>query len=311
MSANQAVAMNLKPLRQIPLYAALALMLVVPVQALPKWPLPDGIKSIEVNGYDMAYQEMGSGIPLVLVHGAMSDYRTWSGQLPVFARKYRVIAVSLRHYFPEKWNGAGDDFSIEQHIDDVPEFIKRMNLGKVHLLGHSRGGAVTLNVAKLHPELIKTLILEDASGLEALMPESPDDQRLAAEGLAIREALAKALAAGEIDRGAQVWLDSLAGSGAWSRSTPERKQVILDNLRTALRPEGRPATTCNEIARFDFPILLLNGERSPRRYPAMFAAMRKCKELDAPIVIPNAAHGMHRDNPTAFETAILDFLSRH
>jgi pimeloyl-ACP methyl ester carboxylesterase len=43
----------------------------------------------------------------------------------------------------------------------------------------------------------------------------------------------------------------------------------------------------------------------------MFAAMRKCKELAAPIVMPNAAHGMHRDNPTAFETAILDFLSRH
>jgi pimeloyl-ACP methyl ester carboxylesterase len=303
--------MNLKPLRQIPLYAALALMLVVPVQASPKWPLPDGIKSIEVNGYDMAYQEMGSGFPLVLVHGAMSDYRTWSGPLPVFARKYRVIAVSLRHYFPEKWNGAGDDFSIEQHIDDVPEFIKRMNLGKVHLLGHSRGGAVSLNVAKRHPELIKTLILEDASGLEALLPESPDDQRLATEALANGEALAKALAAGEIDRGVQVWFDSLAGSGAWSRLAPGRKQNILDNLGTALKPEGRPVTTCNEIARLDFPVLLLNGERSPRRYPAMFAAMRKCKEMAAPIVIPNAAHGMHRDNPTAFETAVLDFLSRH
>ena len=304
--------MNLKALCQIPLFAALALMLVVPVQALPKWSLPDGIKSIEVNGYDMAYQEMGAGIPLVLVHGAMSDYRTWSGQVPVFARKYRVIAVSLRHYFPEKWNGAGDDFTIEQHIDDVPEFIKRMNLGKVHLLGHSRGGAVSLNVAKRHPELIKTLILEDASGLEALLPESPEDQRLAAEALANREALAKALAAGEIDRGVQVWFDALAGSGAWSRLAPGRKQNLLDNLGTALKPEGRgPVTTCNEIARFDFPVLLLNGERSPRRYPAMFAAMRKCKELDAPIVIPNAAHGMHRDNPTAFETAILDFLSRH
>jgi pimeloyl-ACP methyl ester carboxylesterase len=43
----------------------------------------------------------------------------------------------------------------------------------------------------------------------------------------------------------------------------------------------------------------------------MFAAMRKCKELAAPIVIPNGAHGMHRENPTAFETAVMDFLARN
>ena len=87
--------------------------------------------------------------------------------------------------------------------------------------------------------------------------------------------------------------------------------MILDNLGTALKPEGRPVTTCDEIAKFDFPILLLNGERSPKRYPAMFAAMQKCKVLTAPIVIPNAAHGMHRENPMAFDTAVMDFLARH
>jgi len=290
---------------------AALLAFVLPAQADPKWLLPDGIKSVEVNGYEMAYQEMGSGVPLVLVHGAMNDYRSWSQLVPVFAKKYRVFAVSLRHYFPERWDGAGDDFSIEQHIEDVPEFIKKMNLGKVHLLGHSRGGAVALSVAKRNPELIRTLILEDASGLEALLPESPESQRLAAEALANREALAKAIAAGEIDRGVQAWFDSLNGSGTWSRLAVERKRIILDNLRTALKPEGRPVTKCEEIARLDFPVLLLNGERSPPRYPAMFAAMRKCKELAAPIVIPNAAHGMHRENPTAFETAVMDFLARN
>jgi esterase len=72
--------------------------------------------SVEVNGYEMAYLEMGSGVPLVLVHGAINDYRSWSQLVPVFAKKYRVLAVSLRHYFPERWDGAGDDFSIEQHI---------------------------------------------------------------------------------------------------------------------------------------------------------------------------------------------------
>lgn len=48
-------------------------MFVMPVLAAPKWPLPEGVKSVEVNSYDMAYQEAGSGVPLVLVHGSIND----------------------------------------------------------------------------------------------------------------------------------------------------------------------------------------------------------------------------------------------
>jgi len=46
------------------------------------WPLPEGIKSVEVNGYPMAYQESGSGTALMLVHGSMNDYRCWNFQIP-------------------------------------------------------------------------------------------------------------------------------------------------------------------------------------------------------------------------------------
>ena len=72
------------------------------------WPLPEGIKTVEVNGYPIAYCESGSGIPLILVHGSLNDYRYWNSEIGVFAEQYRVIAVSLRHYFPEPWDGHGD-----------------------------------------------------------------------------------------------------------------------------------------------------------------------------------------------------------
>jgi esterase len=280
-------------------------------QSALTWTLPEGVKSIEVNGYHMAYRDEGSGAPLVLVHGAVNDYRVWAGQVPEFAEKYRVIAVSLRHYYPERWNGVGDDFSIEQHIKDVAAFISRMNVGKVHLLGHSRGGSVVLNVAKRHPELIRTLILEDASGLEMLLPDTPENQRLAAEGLAVREALAKALARGDIDAGVNAYIDSLSGPGAHLRIPPERRQIVLDNIGTALKTEGRPPTTCAELTTLNFPVLLMNGERSPARYPAMYAAMRRCRDFPVPVVIPGAAHNMHRDNPAAFNSAVLKFLASH
>jgi pimeloyl-ACP methyl ester carboxylesterase len=59
------------------------------------------------------------------------------------------------------WDGTGNDFSFAQHADDVSAFIRQLALGPVHLLGHSRGGLVVIEVAKKHPDLIRTLILAD------------------------------------------------------------------------------------------------------------------------------------------------------
>ena len=112
--------------RRIFLHLVSLFIFVMPVLAAPKWPLPEGVKSVEVNSYEMAYQEAGSGAPLLLVHGSINDYRVWAAQLPEFAKSYRVIAVSLRHYYPERWDGKGSDFSIEQHISDVAVFIRQL-----------------------------------------------------------------------------------------------------------------------------------------------------------------------------------------
>ena len=85
----------------------------------PKWSIPADVKWIEVNGYPMAYQDRGAGPPLVLVHGSFCDYRIWPDQLEPFSKKHRVLSVSLRHYFPELWDGVGNDFSFAQHAEDV------------------------------------------------------------------------------------------------------------------------------------------------------------------------------------------------
>jgi hypothetical protein len=202
-----------------------AAMPTTATQAAPKWKLPEGVKSIEVNGYDMAYQETGSGSPLVLVHGALTDYRYWYLLVPEFAKNYRVIAVSLRHYYPEKWDGNGADFSYEQHAADVADFIKKLNLGKVHLLGHSRGGGVVVNVAKAHPEVIKTLVLADATGFESMLPKTAEDEKVANFSKELRETLQKNLSDGNIDLAAQMFVDSLNGPGTWAGRPPELRQV--------------------------------------------------------------------------------------
>jgi pimeloyl-ACP methyl ester carboxylesterase len=62
---------------------------------------------------------------------------------------------------------------------------------------------------------------------------------------------------------------------------------------------------------FNFPILLLTGERSQKGYGMMIAAMRRCKpDIPAPLIVPNGTHLMHRDNPEFFNKSVLDFLNQ-
>ena len=287
----------------------LASFLSLPAVAAPKWPIPDGIKTIEVNGYDMAYQDAGSGIPLVLIHGMWADYRTWDTQVSVFSKAYRTIAVSLRHHYPEKWNGVGDDYSVPQHASDVAALIKKLNLGRVHLLGHSRGGPVALTVASFHPELIRTLILEDA-GMESIMPETPEKQKRMAAMKARGANVRANLAAGEPEKAAQEWMDSWGGPGTWEKIPAKWKQNLLDNVGTATDSGERGEVSCADIQKFNFPILLLNGERSPKHFGEMSAALRQCKpDIPAPLIVPKGTHGMHNTNPVFFNEAVLGFLS--
>src|SRR4051812_48552910 len=69
------------------------------LHAEPKWPLPEGIKSVAVNGYEMAYRDEGSGAPVVLVHGALGDYRIWTPVGAELSKRFHVITVSLRHHY--------------------------------------------------------------------------------------------------------------------------------------------------------------------------------------------------------------------
>src|SRR5256885_2344630 len=132
-------------------------------EAKPSWPIPSHAKWELINGYPLTYRDEGQGTPIIFIHGVLSDYRTFGPQFASLASSYRLIAPSLRRSYPEQWNGEGSDHSIEQHAADVATLIRKLDLGKVHLVGWSRGGAVAIEIAKAHPGLVRTLVMEDGA----------------------------------------------------------------------------------------------------------------------------------------------------
>lgn len=276
---------------------------------LPPWPIPSDANWVEVNGYPMTYQDAGQGAPIVLLHGSIMDYRTWRPSVTGLAPRFRVIAPSLRHYFPEPWAGVGSDFTIEQQAADVAALITVLNLGQVHLLGWSRGGLVAVELARQSPELVNTLILEDGTmSLAGPETEVMRQAKTAAENRLA--ALKSAIQRGESVQGTQQLVDALNGTGAWARMPAERRQMMLDNVRTALADVRNPIPP-ETFAALNIPILLLTGENSPKSYAEFYESLRKIRTCGPTIVIPNAAHLMHLDNPAAFNAAVTAFVSAH
>ncbi len=186
-----------------------------------------------VNGYDMAYIALGEGTPLVCVHGTLGDFRVWYPIIGPLSQRHRVVSLSLRHFFPEHWDGVGTNYKIAQHVADVVGFIEAMGEGSVDLMGHSRGGHIAFRVAQQRPELLRRLVLAEPIGnLDAslLPPDAPPVHSAGAH----YKVTAERVATGDIEGALSLFAENYDGPGAWERVPPTVRQTWRDNARTLI-----------------------------------------------------------------------------
>jgi pimeloyl-ACP methyl ester carboxylesterase len=302
---------------QVLFTSALVTLLTLPIARAVE--LPPGVKALPMNDYDMAYMEHGNGRPLIMVHGALTDYRSWSAQMEPLGQSNRAVAVSLRHYFPDRWDGKGGNFSWKQHVADTIAFIKALNAGPVDLIGHSRGGLVAFEIARAQPSLLRSLILAepglilDETGFGAALQDNPAARSAANERAArVKSALTR-FEGGDIDGGLEIYIDAVSGVGSWKNLTEVQRQIFRDNAWTikGMEEEERPRVNCRELEALNMPVLLVGGEKSPARYGQILTVIEPCLKQRERVTIPNASHGMHRMNPAAFNSSIAQFLSKH
>jgi len=112
---------------------------------------------VKVNDLEMFYIESGQGEPLVLIHGLGGDHREWAMQIPVFAQKFRVIALDLRGH--GETDKIGEKYSLPTFAKDVIGLLDKLEIDKAYFCGVSMGGIVTLQIALNYPERVKGLIL--------------------------------------------------------------------------------------------------------------------------------------------------------
>jgi non-heme chloroperoxidase len=281
--------------------------------------------AISINGSSFEYLEKGSGSPVIFVHGGISDYRIWEKQIDPFAQHFHVITYSRRYHYPNPWQGDGSDYSISLHARDLAGFIKVLNLDNVNLIGNSYGAYTSLMTAIDNPGLVKTLVLNEPPVLTLLVsnPDNPvqilslfmRDLSTAKSfmnfGLRHMKPAAKALKNDEMEKGVRLFAEGALGNSNYEEISDEVKAIFLDNapaLKAELLGPGFPQFPKDKAKLMATPTLFVYGEYSPKFLRTISDELFKVLPHSEKVVIPNASHLTHGQNPTAYNRKVLEFL---
>jgi pimeloyl-ACP methyl ester carboxylesterase len=141
-----------------------------------------GVSAVaRVNGIQLAYQDIGTGSPLVLLHGGFGSVEMYGPNVELLAAGRRVIGVDLQSH--GRSPVADRPMHFETMADDIAALIGELKLERAAIMGFSLGGAVALRMAIQHPELVERLVLvstvfkrsgwhpEMTAGMDAMGPE--------------------------------------------------------------------------------------------------------------------------------------------
>jgi len=289
----------------------------------------ENVRTAKVDGATLAYCEQGEGEPVLFVHGGVSDLRIWTNQMPVVGRSYRTIAYSRRFARPNEDIDPEAPDSWDHHVDDLAVFLREIGAAPAHLVGSSQGAFISLLAAIRHPEIVRSLVLEEPPVIPLLVsfpPRAMELLRLLAtrprSAIAIIQFVlgtvtpaTRAFERGEDEKGLEIFLRGVLGAETFGQLSEENAQRSRENISTLragmLRDIGFPDIDDEDVRGVRVPVLLVTGDRSPAVLLRLTDRLEELLPNVDRVEIPNASHIMHEENPAAVNDAILDFLARH
>ena len=257
------------------------------------------------DGVELHYVERGKGVPVVFVHGTLGDYSVWDGQLGPFAETYRALAYSRRYNYPNT-NKLRPKHSAVVEAEDLAAFIRKLDLGKVHIVGHSYGAYAALFLAVKHPELVRSLTLAEPPVVFA-------GDRLEDAKVQLLKRARAAFEKGDAEGAVRVIVNA-GREGAYDKIPPPFRKLLLRNAReleALVTSENMyPGLDRDAVRKIAVPTLLMSGEKSPRSHKLIGDELERLLPGKGRqrVLIRGADHGMWFQQPAACRKAVLEFL---
>jgi 3-oxoadipate enol-lactonase len=254
-----------------------------------------------VNGTTLYYETKGRGFPIVFISGGgLLDRRGWDQQFETFSKHYRVIRYDVRG-IGKSARPAGP-FSHSKDLYELLAFLKV----KHAVMGLSVGGAIAIDFAIEHPEVVDRLILA-ASGLSSYAKSDANMQSLTA--------IAGLVKTNGIEHLIQLTLDTPFVLSKHNTAGREKvRQIYRDNkdifesgfpLYVLWQPVDQPE---NKLATIRAKVLVIRGDNDNPAYTGMTDKIHQSIPHATRVVIPGGTHFLHLEKPTEFDEAVLSFL---
>ena len=270
------------------------------------------LKFIDLDGARLAYVETGRGEPLILVHGGMQDYRYWAPHMAALGKRFHVIAYSRRNHYPNDISLDGwPDTAADLHARDLAALIVALRLGPVNIVAHSSGAHAALFLVDQHPELVRRLVVNEPPAA-GLLADSPALAEVAREFNVSLGPSREAFRRYDLPAGVKLFTEAVSGPGAFEKRTAGQRAMLMDNAvahqADAISTRRRPIYTCEMAKRIFMPVLITNGQNSPRFFHDVTDELARCIGHAERAAFP-ASHGVPQEARTEFDRTLLSFLA--
>ena len=251
--------------------------------------------AVSADGIEIAFSVEGKGSPaLVFVHGWCLDRTSWRNQVPEFAKSFTVVTVDLGGHGE---SGLGrKDWTVAAFGKDVAAVVEKLGLERVILIGHSMGGAVIAETAKLIPGRVAALVGVDTyQDLEEEIPDAAAEQLITA----FRSDFAgtsRAFVRQMFPAGA----DSSLVESVTAKVLAAPQEVAVNVLGNALRHKQRDA-----FAGLKIPAYAVNGDL----YPTNIEANKRVTRSFEARIVPGCGHFPMLEKPAGFNKLLAETIA--
>jgi pimeloyl-ACP methyl ester carboxylesterase len=235
-------------------------------------------KYVQINDIKMYFEIYGKGEPLLLIHGNKTGIKGWKPQIESFKKKFKVIAIDCRGR--GKSELGKDSLSYLQQAKDISQFIEKMKLDSVNIVGKSDGGIIGILLGIHYPKHIKKIVSFGAN-------MQPDSTALYTE--TINEIKAERIHAEKM----------LA-----KKDTTQNWKVEYFRNRMM---EFQPHISAEDLHKIQVPVLVMSCDRDVIKEEHTFFIYKNIPNSNLSI-FPGEVHAVTRKNPELFNSTVIKFL---
>jgi 3-oxoadipate enol-lactonase len=254
-----------------------------------------------VNDTEIAFDDVGSGLPLVFLHGFPLNRTMWDPQVGALVAECRCIPIDMRGFGD---SSPSEPYSMDRYADDVIGVLDALQIERAVIIGHSMGGYIAFALWRRHRERVRGLVLANTRATADTI-----------ETIEHRRAMIDAAT----DQGSSA-VANMQIAGLMGKTARDRQPDIYDAMHRMMAqapPEGiigalealnaRPDSTPT-LETIDVPTLIVAGGED------VITPVKGARQLQTAIVgsrlevLEQAGHLSNVERPASFNTVLSEFV---